>query len=101
MSAAHFSHRLHAQGPMTPAGTMFNRLLPPVVLSLLLTIGLPAAKDVGPPRGGQAAATMFDEITDARERTAFREVWGASEPRRQRDLAIGFVEHYPRSILLK
>jgi hypothetical protein len=70
---------------------MFNRLLPPVALSLLLTIGLPAAKDVGPPRGGQATATMFDEITDARERTAFREVWDASEPRRQRDLAIGLA----------
>ena len=86
---------------MTPAGTMFNRLLPPVALSLFLAIGLPAAKDVSPPRDGQAPATIFDEITDARERTAFREVWDASEPRRQRDLAIGFVQLYPRSILLK
>jgi hypothetical protein len=28
-------------------------------------------------------------------------VWDASEPRQQRDLAIGFVQQNPRSILLK
>jgi hypothetical protein len=81
---------------------MFHRLLPPALLSLLLAIGLPAAQDVGTaPAASQPTATIFDEIADPRERRAFREVWDASEPRRQRDLAIGFVQQYPRSILLK
>src|SRR5688572_1318469 len=51
--------------------------------------------------GTPSSITIFDEIEDAAERRAFREVWDASDPRRQRDLAIAFVDRYPQSILLR
>jgi predicted CXXCH cytochrome family protein len=45
--------------------------------------------------------TVFDEIQDTQERQAVREVWNASDPRKQLDLTMGFVAQYPRSILLR
>ena len=45
--------------------------------------------------------TIFDDIQDAHERSAFREVWGASEPAKRKELAVHFVEMYPGSIVLK
>ena len=84
------------------AGSMFNRLLSPLLFTLLVAIGLRAAQNVGAsPGGSQTTATIFDDITDARERRAFREVWKTSEPSQQRDLAIRFVQQYSRSTLLK
>jgi predicted CXXCH cytochrome family protein len=81
---------------------MFNTLLPPVLLALVLAISLSSAQEIGTtPVGSPAPTTIFDEITDTRERSAFREVWDSAEPRRQQDLAVRFVEQYPRSILLK
>jgi hypothetical protein len=54
---------------------MFNRRLPPVLLSLLLAIGLPAEQDVGTPRAGsQTTPTIFDEIADARAKSVPRGV---------------------------
>jgi predicted CXXCH cytochrome family protein len=46
------------------------------------------------------SAAIFDQIEDARERDAFREVWRTSEPVRQRDLASRFVRQFPRSVML-
>ena len=51
--------------------------------------------------GRPERTTIFDEITDAGERAAFRRVWDAQEPRIQLDLVTRFVEQYPRSILLR
>ena len=50
--------------------------------------------------GRPAPVTIFDEIEDARERAAFRELWDAA-PQSQMDLAIRFVDQYPRSIVLR
>ena len=50
--------------------------------------------------GRPTPMTIFDQIEDARERRAFREVWDAA-PRAQIDLAARFVEQYPRSIVLR
>jgi predicted CXXCH cytochrome family protein len=49
----------------------------------------------------QPARTIFDEIRDPEEGAAFRSVWDARDPAKQRQLAVAFVGHYPRSILLK
>ena len=74
----------------------------PVLVALLLAISLISAQEFGTaPVGRPTPATIFDEITNARERSAFHEVWDATDPRKQRDLAIRFVDRYPRSIVLK
>jgi predicted CXXCH cytochrome family protein len=81
---------------------VFNALLPPALLVLLLAIRLTSAQEITTtPDGRRVAVTIFDEIDDVRERRAFREVWETSDPRAQRDLAARFVERYPRSILLR
>src|SRR6266850_805432 len=91
-----------ARTRITMAGSMFNRLISPLLFTVLVAIGLRAAQNVGAsPSGSQTTATIFDDITDARERRAFREVWKTSEPSQQRDLAIRFVQQYSRSTLLK
>jgi len=51
--------------------------------------------------GVLSAQTIFDEIKDAQERAAFRNVWDAREPAVQKQLAVRFADQYPRSILLK
>jgi predicted CXXCH cytochrome family protein len=81
---------------------MFHGLVSPLLLTLLLAMGLRPALNLRASRGGsQTPATIFDEIADVRERRAFREVWNTSEPSRQRDLAIRFVQQYPGSTLLR
>lgn len=66
-------------------GPMFRVLLAPALLALIVAIRLASAQEVnsalGPP---PAATTIFDEIADAQERRAFREVWNTSEPPEQR-----------------
>src|SRR5262245_51925498 len=73
-----------------------------MLLSFLLAALVRPPWEINASSGGsQTAATIFDEIADARERRAFREVWNTADPVQQRDLAVRFVERYPRSILLK
>ncbi len=80
---------------------MFATFLPPVLLVFLLTLGLTSAQEIVAPSARRAPATIFDEIADAAERRAFREVWEASAPRLQRDLAARFIERFPRSVVLR
>ena len=40
------------------------------------------------------ATSLFDEIQDARERTAFRELWQTRDPTKQKEQAFQFVEKY-------
>lgn len=73
-------------------------------LMLLLAVSLTPAQEINTAigLGGEPRSiTIFDEIADPRERRAFREVWNTPEPRTQRDLAVRFVEQYPRSVLLR
>jgi hypothetical protein len=51
--------------------------------------------------GRPAPRTLFDEIGDVRERAAFLEVWEHKDPAAQLDLALRFVERYPRSVVLR
>ena len=61
---------------------------------LLLCAGVAFSQDV--------SLTLFDEIEDAAERRALREVWSAAaDPARQQRLAIAFTEQFPASIALK
>jgi predicted CXXCH cytochrome family protein len=55
---------------------------------------------IGPNREVRAVS-LFDEIQDARERSAFRELWETRDPAKQRERALEFIERYPRSTLLK
>jgi predicted CXXCH cytochrome family protein len=71
--------------------------------ALLLLVALASAQEfnVAIGLGGRPTPmTIFDQIEDARERRAFRELWDAA-PRSQTDLAIRFVDQYPRSIVLR
>jgi len=61
--------------------------------ALLLAVNLGSAQEI--------RRAIFDEIEDTRERDAFRGVWDAAQPRIQRELAVGFIEQYPQSILLR
>ena len=75
--------------------------LPPLVI---LAVSLVSAQEVNNALGRGTTArtqTIFDEIQDTQERTAFREVWDATESATQKQLAIRFADRYPRSILLK
>ena len=60
---------------------------------LLFCAGVAFSQDV--------SLTLFDEIDDAAERRALREVWSAADPGRQQRLAIAFTEQFPASIALK
>ncbi len=79
-----------------------QRISPPVLLVFLLTLSLASAQEITTtPAARRPSTTIFDEIADADERAAFRRVWDASAPNTQRDLAVRFVERYPRSVLLR
>jgi len=80
---------------------MSRALLLPAALLLLVALASAQEINVAIGLGGRPAPkTIFDEIADARERQAFRQVWDAAS-RAQIDLAIRFVEQYPRSIVLR
>jgi predicted CXXCH cytochrome family protein len=72
--------------------------------ALLLVVSLASAQEINIAiglGGRPAARTIFDEIEDLVERSAFREVWDTTDPRAQSSLAMRFVDRYPRSILLR
>ena len=72
--------------------------------TLLFVVSLASAQEINIAiglGGRPAPRTIFDEIEDPRERSAFRTVWDAAEPRAQLNLAARFVDQYPRSILLR
>ena len=74
-----------------------------LLAALFLLVALASAQEfnVAIGLGGRPApVTIFDQIEDARERRAFRELWDAA-PRSQMDLAVRFVDQYPRSIVLR
>ena len=74
-----------------------------LVAALLLVVALTSAQEINIAIGLGARptpVTIFDEIDDARERVAFRELWDAA-PRTQAGLAARFVEQYPQSIVLR
>ena len=74
-----------------------------LLASLLLLVALASAQEINVAiglGGRPAPKTIFDEIEDARERRAFRELWDAA-PQSQMELASRFVDQYPRSILLR
>ena len=50
---------------------------------------------------GRKPGTIFDEIQDAGERTAFRTLWNMPDPARRLALAQKFAEKYPSSAVLK
>jgi predicted CXXCH cytochrome family protein len=74
-----------------------------LLAALVLLVALASAQEINIAiglGGRPATMTIFDQIEDARERRAFREVWDAA-PRAQIDLATRFVDQYPRSIVLR
>ncbi len=74
-----------------------------LLAALVLLVALASAQEINIAiglGGRPAPMTIFDQIDDARERRAFREVWDAA-PRAQIDLATRFVDQYPRSIVLR
>jgi predicted CXXCH cytochrome family protein len=84
------------QEPIMPRG-----LLPGAALLLLVALASAQEINVAIGLGGRPAqTTIFDEIEDANERRAFRELWDAA-PRAQIDLAARFVDQYPRSVVLR
>jgi hypothetical protein len=71
--------------------------------ALFLLVALASAQEINVAiglGGRPTSVTIFDQIEDGRERRAFRELWDAT-PREQIDLAIRFVDQYPRSIVLR
>lgn len=82
------------------------RFMPRALLllaALVLIVALASAQEINIAIGlgaRPAPVTIFDQIDEAQERRAFRELWYAA-PRAQIDLAARFVEHYPRSIVLR
>ena len=74
-----------------------------LLAALFLLVALASAQEfnVAIGLGGRPTpVTIFDQIEDARERRAFRELWDAA-PRSQMELAIRFVDQYPRSIVMR
>jgi predicted CXXCH cytochrome family protein len=83
---------------------MFCGVRPYFAAALLLGVSFVSAQEINVAiglGGRPAGRTLFDQIEDSRERAAFREVWDAAAPRTQLALATGFVEQYPRSVLLR
>jgi predicted CXXCH cytochrome family protein len=76
----------------------------PIYIALLLSAAFGSAQQIdvaaGPNREVRATS-LFDEIQDSRERTAFRELWQTRDPVKQKEQALQFVDKYPRSVLLK
>src|SRR5688572_2380706 len=80
---------------------MFRALSLLAALSLLVALASAQEFNVAIGLGGRPTpVTIFDQIDDPRERRAFRELWDAAS-RSQMDLALRFVEAYPRSIVLR
>ena len=80
---------------------MPRALLPAAAVVLL--VALASAQEINIAIGRDtrpAPVTIFDEIEDARERSAFRELWSAPLAA-QAGLAERFVERYPGSIVLR
>ena len=74
-----------------------------LLAALMLLVALVSAQEINVAIGlgrRPAAMTIFDQIDEAGERRAFREVWDAT-PHTQIDLATRFVQEYPRSIVLR
>lgn len=74
-----------------------------LLVALVLIVALASAQEINVAIGlgtRPTPLTIFDQIDDAQERRAFRELWDA-EPRIQIDLATRFVEQYSRSIVLR
>ncbi len=75
--------------------------LPPLLFlaaTLALAQGIDGTLTSQAPR---AKLTIFDEIRDTHERTAFQDVWNTRDPQKQKELVLAFVEHYPQSIVLR
>jgi predicted CXXCH cytochrome family protein len=75
-----------------------------IPLVLLLGSFLARAQEIeiaGGPNARIRAVSLFDEIQDAKERTAFRELWQTLEPAKQKAQASAFIAKYPHSVLLK
>jgi predicted CXXCH cytochrome family protein len=71
--------------------------------ALLLLVALASAQEINVAiglGGRPAPVSILDEIEEAGERRAFRELWDADSGAQIR-LAAAFVEAYPRSILLR
>jgi predicted CXXCH cytochrome family protein len=80
---------------------MFRALSLLAALSLAVALASAQEFNVAIGLGGRPTpVTIFDQIDDPRERRAFRELWDAAS-RSQMDLAVRFVEQYPRSIVLR
>jgi predicted CXXCH cytochrome family protein len=74
-----------------------------LLATLVLLVALASAQEINVANGlvgRQPAVTIFDEIEDAGERRAFRELWDAA-PRSQIELVVRFVDRYPRSLVLR
>lgn len=70
---------------------------------VLMLVALASAQEINVAVGlgsRPVQGTLFDEIPDARERAAFRELWNAA-PGAQTELARRFLEAYPRSVVLR
>jgi predicted CXXCH cytochrome family protein len=76
----------------------------PICIALLLCAASTRAQQIdvaaGPSREVRTTS-LFNEIQDSRERTAFRELWQTRDPAKQKEQAFQFVDRYPRSVLLK
>jgi predicted CXXCH cytochrome family protein len=52
--------------------------------------------------GREGASTVFDEITDRKERVAFQRIWNDKrDPKRRLQSVLMFLELYPRSVVLR
>jgi predicted CXXCH cytochrome family protein len=74
-----------------------------LLAALLLLVALASAQEINVAiglGGRPAATTIFDDIEDAGERRAFRELWDAA-PRAQIQLAARFENEYPGSVVLR
>jgi len=74
-----------------------------LLAAFLILVALASAQEINVAIGvgaRPAPKTLFDEIEDARERRAFRELWDAA-PQTQTSLAARFAEDYPSSIVLR
>jgi predicted CXXCH cytochrome family protein len=76
----------------------------PTWFALLLCSALAWAQeiDVAGGRNREVRTTsLFDEIQDAHERSAFRDLWQMRDSAKQKEQSLQFMEKYPRSVLLK
>lgn len=71
-------------------------------LLLCATVARAQQIDVAGGRNREVRITsLFDEIQDVHERSAFRDLWQTRDPTRQKEQSLQFIEKYPRSVLLK